>query len=137
LTRLFFEELGQEDSAVHQLAGTRDVHAVRLAATLASEISAGTDTIGSAPTVDTPCRNSYPGGMKSVVSEKGQVTIPKPIRDSLGLRPGTAMQFEAKGGKLVGVKAVSEDVFRKWRGRGKLPGGASVDEFLRRARGAS
>jgi len=75
--------------------------------------------------------------VKSIVSEKSQETISKPIRDSLGLRPGTALQFEATEGKLVRVKAVSEDVFRKWRGRGKLPGGASVDEFIRRARSAS
>jgi len=35
---------------------------------------------------------------------------------------------------LVGTKAVTEDVFRKWRGRGRLPGGLSVDEYVRPAR---
>ena len=72
--------------------------------------------------------------MKSAVSEKGQVTIPKPIRDRLGLRPGTVVEFRAEGGKLIGTKSVSEDVFRKWRGRGHLPGNLSVDAYLRRAR---
>jgi AbrB family looped-hinge helix DNA binding protein len=42
--------------------------------------------------------------MKAILSEKGQVTIPKPIRDRLGLRAGTAIEFQAVGGKLVGEK---------------------------------
>ena len=73
--------------------------------------------------------------MKASVSEKGQVTIPKAIRERLGLRPGTVLEFQTEGGRLIGTKAVTQDVFRKWRGRGRLPGGASVDEHLSRARG--
>lgn len=73
--------------------------------------------------------------MKSIVSEKGQVTIPKAVRDRLGLRPGTAIEFRADGGALVGVKVLSEDVFAKWRGRGTLPGGGDVDSYLTRVRG--
>jgi AbrB family looped-hinge helix DNA binding protein len=74
--------------------------------------------------------------MKSVVSEKGQITIPKRLRDRLGLRPGTTLEFEAEEGKLVARKAVTVDVFRKWRGRGRLPGGRSVDRYLDRVRNA-
>ena len=73
--------------------------------------------------------------MKAIVSEKGQVTVPKSCRDRLGLRPGTVLDFEAVGGKLVGRKRVSEDVFRKWRGKGRLPGGWGVDAYLARVRG--
>ena len=73
--------------------------------------------------------------MRSAVSEKGQVTIPKAIRERLGLRPGTLLEFKAEGGCLIGTKAVAENVFRKWRGAGRSPGGASVDEHLKRARG--
>ena len=58
---------------------------------------------------------------KAAVSEKGQVTIPKAIRERLGLRPGTLLEFCAEGGRLIGTKAVAEDVFRKWRGSGRLP----------------
>jgi antitoxin PrlF len=73
--------------------------------------------------------------MKSAVSEKGQVTIPKPIRDRLGLKAGTIVEFHAENGRLVGVKSVAQDVFRKWRGRGRLPGKLSVDDYLRASRG--
>ncbi len=68
--------------------------------------------------------------MKSVVSEKGQVTIPKPCRDRLGLKPGTVLQFEAREGKLIAVKQPLEDPLAKWRGKGRLPGTLSVDQYL-------
>lgn len=68
--------------------------------------------------------------MKSVVSEKGQVTIPKSCRDRLGLHAGVVLDFEACDGKLIAIKQQSEDVFKKWRGKGKLPGGLSVDKYL-------
>ena len=73
--------------------------------------------------------------MKAIVSEKGQVTIPKPCRDRLGLRAGTVLDFEAHDGQLVAVKRHTADVFRKWRGRGKLPAGLNVDDYLAKARG--
>jgi len=75
--------------------------------------------------------------MKSVVSEKGQVTIPKPVRDRLGLKPGTMIVFEASEGRLVGKKAVADDPFTKWRGRGRLPVAGSVDAYLRLIRDAN
>ncbi len=47
--------------------------------------------------------------MKSIVGEKGQVTIPKPLRDSLALRPGTEIEFEEDHGKLVGRRVSTRD----------------------------
>jgi antitoxin PrlF len=47
--------------------------------------------------------------MNTVVSEKGQVTIPKPLRDSLGLVPGTELDFEERDGALVARRVVRED----------------------------
>jgi antitoxin PrlF len=80
--------------------------------------------------------NSYYFGMKSIVSEKGQVTIPKALRDRLGLGTGTVIDFEAREGKLIGKKSLPEDVFEKWQGRGRLPGGETVDAYLDSVRGA-
>ena len=68
--------------------------------------------------------------MKAIVSEKGQVTIPKACRERLGLKPGSVLDFVARDGKLIAVKQTPEDVFRKWRGKAKLPGGLSVDQYL-------
>lgn len=74
--------------------------------------------------------------MKTIVSEKGQVTIPKPIRDKLGLVPGTALDFQEDHGRLIGIKKLAEDVFKKWRGKGRLPGNLSVDDYLKMTRDA-
>ena len=73
--------------------------------------------------------------MKTILSEKGQITIPKPLRDRLGLRPGTVIEFEAAEGRLIGTKKMGADPVAKWRGRGRLPRGLSVDDYLRRSRG--
>jgi len=32
--------------------------------------------------------------MTSTISSKGQITVPKMVRDKLGLRPGTRVEFE-------------------------------------------
>ena len=42
--------------------------------------------------------------MKAKVAECGQVAIPKALRRKLGLVPGTVLDFEADGGRLVAVK---------------------------------
>ena len=78
---------------------------------------------------------SYHRSMKTTVSEKGQITIPKAIRDRLGLRQGSVVDFEASDGVLLGRKRVSEDPLLKWRGRGHLPQGLRVDAYIRKARG--
>ncbi|MGV9170953.1 MAG: AbrB/MazE/SpoVT family DNA-binding domain-containing protein [Promethearchaeia archaeon] len=48
----------------------------------------------------------------SKISEKGQVTIPKEIRDKLGIRKGDKLIFDLKGDKIIirktGTKNVSE-----------------------------
>ena len=46
--------------------------------------------------------------MKAVISEKGQVTIPKKLRDKLGLTAGTAIEFQDRKGTLIGKKSLRE-----------------------------
>jgi len=73
--------------------------------------------------------------MKSALSSKGQVTIPKSVRDRLGLRPGMRIEFRAERGRLIGTKSLPIEALRRWRGRGKLPGNPSVDAYLDDVRG--
>ena len=47
--------------------------------------------------------------MRTTVSEKGQITIPKPLRDSLALVPGTELEFEEHEGGLVARRVVEAD----------------------------
>ncbi len=35
--------------------------------------------------------------LKSTIAERGQVTVPKELRDKMGLLPGTVVQWELKG----------------------------------------
>jgi len=71
--------------------------------------------------------------MKSVVSEKGQVTIPKALRDRLGIKPGEVLDFEAEGGRLVAKKAAPRDPVDAVYGLIRL--GVSTDQFVERLRG--
>jgi len=72
--------------------------------------------------------------MKSIVSEKGQVTIPKPLRDRLGLRSGQVLDFREERGRLVATKAAPGDpVVRIY---GILKVGRPTDALLRALRGA-
>lgn len=83
--------------------------------------------------VDSSGRNYYHLGMKAIVSEKGQVTIPKPLRTRLGLKHGAVIEFEADGGRLVGRKASAESpVDSVW---GILDLGEAVDVHIERIRG--
>lgn len=47
--------------------------------------------------------------MKATVAERGQVTIPKPLREKLGIRPGSKLEFTERDGTLVAVKVEKAD----------------------------
>ena len=71
--------------------------------------------------------------MKAVVSEKGQVTIPKQIRERLGIRPGVILDFEASEGRLVARKSVDRTPVDELYGTLQMP--ESVDDYIERVRG--
>ena len=72
--------------------------------------------------------------MKAVVSEKGQVTIPKALRERLGIRTGQVLDFKEDNGRLVAVKAQTDDdpIERVY---GILKTGRSTDELIEELRG--
>lgn len=47
--------------------------------------------------------------MKAVVTKRGAVTIPKKIRDRLGIAPRTVLNFRAEDGRLVATKVLETD----------------------------
>jgi AbrB family looped-hinge helix DNA binding protein len=71
--------------------------------------------------------------MKAIVSEKGQVTIPKPIRDRLGIRAGQALDFRAEQGQLVATKITPQDAVESVYGILKL--GRPTDAVMKMLRG--
>lgn len=75
--------------------------------------------------------------MPTTVTSKGQVTIPKPIRDRLGIVPGSAIDFQlAADGRIVLVKvdgALRASRFEALRGRAGA--GPGTDEIMALTRG--
>jgi len=72
--------------------------------------------------------------MDATVAERGQITLPKAIRDALGLTKGTLLKIELDGSRIIIRKDVNDAIARA-RGRFKLDGFASVDEAMRAIRG--
>ena len=85
----------------------------------------------------------------SRVTSKGQVTIPKRIRDHLGLKPGSEVEFVlGEGGRIIlkpepGLDAKGRAERERQRMkkalaelRGTLDLGMTTDEFMRFVRGA-
>ena len=71
--------------------------------------------------------------MKAKVAERGQVTIPKRLRENLGIRPGTMLDFSTENGRLVAVKFESAHAVD--RIYGKFGKGRATDEILAELRG--
>lgn len=69
--------------------------------------------------------------MKAVVSEKGQVTIPKQLRERLGIEAGQELDFSDDNGRLVARKVQDRDPVDAVYGIITVPGGsdALVDEL--------
>jgi len=68
------------------------------------------------------------------VGERGQVTIPKDIREQFGLGPEAEVEFRVVSGSIVLKKAPRKLNLAKWKGRcantfAKL-GYSSVDKFI-------
>lgn len=73
------------------------------------------------------------------IGERGQVTIPKGIRERFGLGPETDVEFRVIHGVIVLNKSRKKLDLEKWKGRLKNSftrlGYSSVDEFINDVRG--
>jgi AbrB family looped-hinge helix DNA binding protein len=72
--------------------------------------------------------------MEATVAERGQITLPKAVRDALGLTKGTQLKVELDGGRIILRKNV-DDAISRARGRFKLPPGVTTDDIMRELRG--
>ena len=73
---------------------------------------------------------------EATVTSKGQVTIPKRVRESLGLHAGDKITFtEERPGMVVLRRRNRENPFAEWRGFLKDMRGVDVDEFMDEIRG--
>jgi antitoxin PrlF len=79
--------------------------------------------------------NSYYLSMKTIVSEKGQITIPKVLRERLGLEPGQVLDFREQKGRLIAEKLPAQDPVSSVYGILRL--GRGTDSVMRELRGGS
>lgn len=67
--------------------------------------------------------------VKATVSSKGQIAIPKAVRDELNLKPGTHLSIEVQGCTMVLRRVVPE--YPDWRTmEGMVRGGPSLTKAL-------
>jgi AbrB family looped-hinge helix DNA binding protein len=72
--------------------------------------------------------------MKAKVAERGQVTIPKALRERLGIVPGTVLDFIEEQGRLIAKKTETVDAVDQVFGC--LGRGRNTDDILQEIRGA-
>jgi AbrB family looped-hinge helix DNA binding protein len=79
--------------------------------------------------------------MSTTMTSKGQVTVPKPVRELLGIGPGSAVAFElAPDGRVFLTKVVHEGEAERppsrfARLRGIAANGMTTDEIMALLRG--
>ncbi|MGH8474337.1 MAG: AbrB/MazE/SpoVT family DNA-binding domain-containing protein [Methylococcales bacterium] len=80
--------------------------------------------------------------MSTTITTKGQVTIPKKIRDSLGLAPGSAVDFDIDEQRRIVIRKADEQLIRPThlpdrfdRARGRATIKWRTDELMRLLRG--
>lgn len=75
--------------------------------------------------------------MSATVTAKGQVTIPKPVRDLLGITPGSKVEFRrAADGSVVLVRADQKRMPSRFANlRGHAGKGLSTDAIMALTRG--
>ena len=69
------------------------------------------------------------------VTSKGQVIIPKKVRETLGMHPGEEVGFDEKEGVVFIRKAITKSPFDKWMGKLKHLKGQRSDDLVRESRG--
>ncbi len=69
------------------------------------------------------------------VTSKGQITIPKQVRERMGIQPGGQLEFVEDGGLYHLRKHFDDDPLDKWVGYLKLLAGQDPDDLIREMSG--
>jgi antitoxin PrlF len=69
------------------------------------------------------------------LTTRGRITIPKEIRDRMGLRAGDKVVFVENSGSFILKKSVANSPFDPWVGFLENPTGETVDEIIEDLRG--
>lgn len=69
------------------------------------------------------------------VTSKGQITLPKRIREKLGVQPGEEVGFEERDGLIYLQKTIKKSPLDKWVGRLKQLEGRQSDDLVKELRG--
>lgn len=75
------------------------------------------------------------GGVTAKVTTKGQVTLPKEIRERIGIKAGDVIDFEEKKGFYTLKKRAKPSPFDKWMGCLKHKKREKPDEVVEALRG--
>jgi AbrB family looped-hinge helix DNA binding protein len=71
--------------------------------------------------------------MRTTISQKGQITVPKLLRERLGIRAGDQLDVTEENGRLIAVKAVPVDPVASVYGILNSP--RSTDDLIDELRG--
>ena len=69
------------------------------------------------------------------VTSKGQITIPKKVREKIGISPGEELQFEEKDGIFFIKKGMRKSPFDRWVGYLGKGTGKDSDAVIEEMRG--
>jgi AbrB family looped-hinge helix DNA binding protein len=69
------------------------------------------------------------------VTSKGQITIPKEVREKLGISPGEEIGFVERRGVFFIRKPMKRSPFEKWMGRLTDLKGSESDKIINNLRG--
>ena len=69
------------------------------------------------------------------LTSKGQITIPRKVREKLGISPGEEILFSESGDTFAIRKVMKESPFDKWVGYLNIKKGTASDKIVNDLRG--
>ena len=78
---------------------------------------------------------NYPIIKRSRLTSKGQLSMPKAIREQIGVRPGDEVEWVSDATGVHVKKTIDVEGIRKWRGYLKDLAGKDIDTLVREMRG--